>query len=289
MLPKIKCFAPWAGGKRRLAPRVAELLGEHGVYAEPFVGGCAILPQKPRVASEIVNDANPRLTNVLRAMQRSGQKIIERLAAVEFSRGVFVDCLDFVDRAISPVGHCTDDELAARQLVVWWMGPNGLAGTDRKPWFAQRHTKTGGDPAVRWNSFKASLPWLCERLTGVEVTGVDGFALLDSVPDESRVAIYVDPPYFAKSFRYSVDFDEADHRRLADSLGRFRLARVVVSYYDSVGLADGGSRLDELYPLERWGRHQVSVSKASANAVRPGTTKTAAVEVLLVGRGRGDV
>lgn len=65
----IKCVAPWAGGKRTLAPRIVELLGEHDTYVEPFVGGCSILPQKRRSRSEYLNDANPAVVNVLRCVR----------------------------------------------------------------------------------------------------------------------------------------------------------------------------------------------------------------------------
>lgn len=74
----IKCVAPWAGGKRTLAPRIVELLGEHDTYVEPFVGGCAILPAKPRAAVEIINDANPAVVNVLRAMRDHGRRLFSR-------------------------------------------------------------------------------------------------------------------------------------------------------------------------------------------------------------------
>lgn len=49
-----------------------------------------------------------------------------------------------------------------------------------------------------------------------------------------------------------------------------------VSYYDD-------PLIPVLYPPDRWERHEVSVSKSSANA-RAGATKTAAVELLLVNR-----
>ena len=50
-----------------------------------------------------------------------------------------------------------------------------------------------------------------------------------------------------------------------------------MAYYDAPELAT-------LYPVDRWERHEVKVSKASANS-RRGATKTTATEVLLVSRG----
>ena len=40
---KVTALAPWFGGKRTLAPKVIELLGEHRTYVEPFCGSMAVL------------------------------------------------------------------------------------------------------------------------------------------------------------------------------------------------------------------------------------------------------
>lgn len=271
----IKCLIPYAGGKRTLAPRIVELLGEHDTYVEPFVGGCAILPVKPRAAVEIVNDANPAVVNVLRCVRDHERRLVSLLETYQFDKATFEAARDKITRAAvvnNPVGF------AACQLVVWWMGANGYAGTTKAGWFARRHTKTGGDPAVRWESFKRSLPTLAERLRDVGID-CDDFRLFLRVlcPDRPGVAAYVDPPYFSKRIQYAHDFTLKDHVDLAAMLNRYRRARVVVSYYDAPELAT-------LYPPDRWDRHEVKVSKASANA-RRGATKTTATEVLLVNRG----
>ncbi|KKK94504.1 hypothetical protein LCGC14_2682220 [marine sediment metagenome] len=45
--PKIKAIAPWFGGKRNLAPKIVDALGDHRVYWEPFCGSMAVLMAKP--------------------------------------------------------------------------------------------------------------------------------------------------------------------------------------------------------------------------------------------------
>ncbi len=85
--------------------------------------------------------------------------------------------------------------------------------------------------------------------------------------------IYVDPPYVEKGALYVHDFGEADHRRLAEELHRFKETRVVVSYYDH-------PFVDELY--EGWTKRVFEVSKALAHAGRRGKNDTKAREVLLI-------
>ena len=40
---KIKAIAPWFGGKRSMAPMIADVLGDHRAYWEPFCGSMAVL------------------------------------------------------------------------------------------------------------------------------------------------------------------------------------------------------------------------------------------------------
>ena len=277
---KIKCVAPWAGQKRTLAPRIAEQLGEHDTYIEPFVGGSSIIPARPRCREERINDLNPKIVSVLRHMRDDCKDLADYLGGFAFDEVVFAQAkanVAAVRQIVAP-----DWWHAANQLIVWWMGPNGLAGTTTKGWFAQRHTKTGGSPEARWRSFKKSLPALSARLEGVEISQLHFEKFLLTVPDRKGVAIYLDPPYLTKSFKYECDFDLKDHYHLAMILNRgFRKTRVVVSYYDDVstgGLCDG-SLLDELYPPERWSKIEIEMSKASASS--SGKAKRA-TEVLLI-------
>ena len=273
---KIKCVAPFAGGKRRLAPRIVELLGPHDTYIEPFVGGCSILPVKPRADRERLFDANRDVVTVLNFLAGNcgSTWVIESLKARPFGRATFDDA---VRQLAVPPADCPSGFRALALLVAWWQGPGGIAGTSRRPWFAQRHTKTGGDPAKRWESFVRSVPALSARLQGVEVTHADGLGLIEHAPwDRPGTAIYCDPPYLSKSFRYAVDFGEGDHARLAAALNRMGNARVVVSYYDDPADPDW---LATLYPPSRWRRIDVEGPK-NMSAARGKTAR--AVEVLLV-------
>lgn len=108
----------------------------------------------------------------------------------------------------------------------------------------------------------------------------DAFALLERVEDRAGTAIYVDPPYLEKGARYIHDFEPGDHARLAELLGRFRHARVVVSYYDHPSLY-------ELYP--GWRMERIEVSKATAHSGVRGENDARAVECLLVNGGHGNL
>lgn len=282
----IKALAPWAGGKRKLAKRIVELLGPHDAYYEPFVGGCSILLAKPRSRTEAVYDANPRAIGAIGVIRDNLTQLQELLANVEFDRDEFdmaVEALTYgwIDAKVSPNQYV---QCVANQLIVWWMGRNGEAGIVKsgKPSFGQRHTKTGGCPKVRWTNFKASLPSLSERLQGVTSQVADfKEVLLAWYPaystDADGTAIYIDSPYFSKTFRYEHDFEPIDHERLAGRLNSYRRARVVVSYRAENSTEE--SWLDTHYPRSLWRRVLIEQAKAMAHA--SGTTKRN-TEVLLI-------
>ena len=99
--------------------------------------------------------------------------------------------------------------------------------------------------------------------------------LLERIDDRKGTAIYIDPPYIKKGAKYIHDFEQQDHIRLAQMLGRFKETRIIVSYYDHPKLA-------ELYP--DWGRVEITVTKSLDNQNRRDKENKGVkvVEVLLV-------
>jgi hypothetical protein len=69
---------PWFGGKRRVAARVWEALGDTANYVEPFAGSLAVLlarPSTPRV--ETVNDADGFICNLWRSLRWAPDAVAE--------------------------------------------------------------------------------------------------------------------------------------------------------------------------------------------------------------------
>ena len=176
-------------------------------------------------------------------------------------------------------------ERAYWYFVVSWMGRNGVSGTKRDNYqMAKRWTVGGGGGAVRFRSAVESIPPWHERLKKIEIYRMNGFDLLAKLEDHPGLAIYCDPPYFkygAKAGRgpkdsYEHDFGPEDHTRLAESLNRFKEARIVLSYY-----AD--DRLAELYPSEKWTHRDMTMRKNLTQSNRRGTARNVeAPEVLLI-------
>lgn len=261
---KITALAPWYGCKRTLAPVILEELGEHSFYVEPFCGSMAMLFAKAPASMEVVNDLHADLINLARVLASDrAADLYERVARVLSHEDLTLEVRELVRSpdfkpapSIDEVGRVHVDRAFAF-FVLSWQARNGWGGTKLSNLTtARRFTHNGGSNGLRWRSAVDSIPAWHERLRSVQILRMNAFDLLGRLGDQERTVIYADPPYLVKSDKYIHDLAEADHKRLAAALGRFKNARVIVSYYDH-------PRLESLYP--GWTKRDVSVTKALVN------------------------
>jgi len=280
---KISALLPYFGSKRTLAPRIVAELGPHRSYWEPFCGSMAVLLAKPVCSQETVNDLYGDLVNLARVIRhaRYGPALYRQLRRTMVHERLFAEAETIVRdaeyRPCADVVGPADAERAYQFFVACWLGRNGVIGTTKGSCgkqFSVRYTTNGGIQGTRFVSAVSSIPCWRRRISEVTILCRDGFKLLERIEDAEGTAIYCDPPYLAKGAEYIHDFEAGDHARLAGLLGRFRAARVVVSYYQHPAL-------DKLYP--GWTSVICNVTKSLVNQGRRGReSKAIAPEVLLV-------
>jgi len=266
---KIKAIAPWFGSKRKIAPRIVEIIGQHRVYWEPFCGSMAVLMLKRPCEMETVNDLHGDLINLARVIQDKelGFELYDKLSRTLYAERFWRESKE---RWISQIYDTSEPDIdrAYDYFVASWMGINGVSGTARYNYqFAIRWVRGGGQGARRWRSVIDSMPAWHKRLQNVVIIQRDAFEVLDKIKDEGGVVVYCDPPYFEKSDKYVHDFTPEQHEQLAKSLQRFEKARVIVSYYDD-------PRLESLY--EGFSRVEIAARGPKKKA------RKRQVEVLLV-------
>jgi DNA adenine methylase len=273
---KITAIAPWFGGKRNLAPAIVEELGPHRVYWEPYCGSMAVLLAKPACVMETVNDLHGDLINLARVIQHAtaGPALYRRLRRTMMAEPLHREAAE----RHKARGRCEatepDVDRAYDYFLCAWLGRNGCAGTESyNQGFCLRFTASGGHAATRWVSVVNSIPAWRRRLAAVTILCRDAFDLIPRIEDAAGTAIYFDPPYLKKGAKYVHDFSSADHLRLAEQLARFKLTRVVASYYADPQLA-------ELYP--GWPQRHIEVSRAIAMQGARGKNDRKATEVLLL-------
>jgi DNA adenine methylase len=277
---KIKAILPYFGGKRNLAPRIVEMLGDHRVYWEPFCGSMAVLMAKPPCVMETVNDLHKDLINLARVIQdvKLANRLYRKMRRTLMHEQLFREAAErYKQRGYYKNLDSPDFDRAYEYLLLSWLGRNGVTGTHSyNQGFCVRYTANGGHAAKRFQSVIDSIYAWRRRLANVTILDRDAFELLERIDDKKGTVIYIDPPYIKKGAKYIHDFKETDHWRLAELLNKFDKARIVVSYYDH-------PKLYELYP--DWQRVEINISKSLVNqGMRYKKTKIIANEVLLVNK-----
>lgn len=177
--------APWIGGKRLLARRIAAILAvtPHDAYAEPFVGMGGVFlrrPSRPRV--EVINDAAGDVANLYRVLQRHPEALLRELRWRPAMR------VEFDRLKGARVQDLTDIERAGRFLYLQTLAYGGkVVGRS-----------FGVDPS---QSHLFSLPRLeprlrrlHDRLAEVVIEQLDWSEFLPRY-DRAGTLFYLDPPY----------------------------------------------------------------------------------------------
>lgn len=218
--------APYVGGKRNLARRLAERIAAvpHDLYAEPFVGMAGVfLARRVPARVEVVNDLSGDVVVLFRILQRHYQPFLDLLRWRLSSRAEFERL-----RRVDP-STLTDLERAARFLYLQRLGWGGKL-TGRTFGMSSR------DPG-RFNLLKLepALAALHERLAGVVIEQLDFAAFLRRY-DRPDALFYLDPPYAGAEHYYGRDlFGPADFERLAAALQTLR-GRWLLSINDTPAL-----------------------------------------------------
>lgn len=230
----VKPFVKWVGGKRQLLPEIMRrvprraLASGEWAYAEPFVGGgavlLAVLEAFPAIPQAAANDLNPRLVAAWRAVQSQPEALIAALQALadaylplaEPARRAFYLAQRARLNAEAPagVGQC------ARLLFLNRTGFNGLyrenaRGAFNVPFGRAANPLICDAPTIRADAAllrRARVTFLCG----------DFAAVPDALPEGRRAFFYLDPPYRPLSQTSSFNayvrtpFDDGAQRRLAE-------------------------------------------------------------------------
>jgi DNA adenine methylase len=212
MTPSLRKFRPVVkthGGKNYLARRIIALLRSHRTYVEPFAGGLSVLLSKPPAELEVASDLNGDLISSYFLLQAEPAALVNVLAPLLHTETTF-------DRALSWVASDDPIERAAGFLVRNRFSRGGLGMT-----FAWSERLRGGRPGDlnAWETIKAELPRVAERLRGVEIRQAPALEVIREF-DGPDTCFYLDTPYLPSTRTacdtYRYEMTTADHAELLD-------------------------------------------------------------------------
>ena len=232
--PGPRPFLKWVGGKTQLLPELEARLPQNfaetvRVYAEPFVGGGALLfhllSKGLRPERVIVNDSNPDLANAYRVVKEYSDDLLEALSRFDTE---YRDCKSEAEQRSFFIGvRCAFNagkiswtttpsvERAAELLFLNKTCFNGLYRVNAKGLFNVPHGKYV-DPSICDTS---AIQACSIALSDVEIMSAD-FAEAVTGADRGWF-VYFDPPYrpisATSAFRDYTQggFDDSEQRRLA--------------------------------------------------------------------------
>lgn len=250
---------------RRFPDRVRMPLFAKGLscYCEPFFGsgaiGWKVLTWLPRTVAVLVNDLDPGVASLWRAVLSCPDELVELVRGFEPTADRFYEfkAADG-DEGVDPVGS------GFRKLALHQMSFSGLGVMAGGP-LGGRKQASDYDPACRWRPHKiARKVYACHRLmqrfARFEVMNEDFAAVLSRVRCP-RAFVYLDPPYYVQGAAlYRHAMTDADHARLAATLRQ--------APYDWVLSYDDAPRVRDLYDWADVSSFEMTPSIDTARAAR---------------------
>ena len=195
-------------------------------YVETCGGAGSLLLNKIRSKSEIYNDLDITLYNLLYYLKNEPEKFMAKIADIEYTEENYKKAFH---------GDHTGLDGAVNELIIRRMSRGGLKNS-----FGWSNRKRGGKPGDvnAFDTFKLyHLPRICERLKDVEIRNQHVIDLVHEV-DSADTLFYCDPPYLPSTRSvpkaYSVEMTEGEHLLLSEVLKEAKGKIVLSGYYSNL-------------------------------------------------------
>lgn len=190
-LEKLQPFTKWTGGKRKLLPKLKELLPiDYNNYYEPFVGGGALFFElAPKNAT--INDFNNELINCYIQIKNNPNKLIESLRKhkEKNSKEYYLE-IRGLDR-LDCFSNLSGIERAARIMYMLRVNFNGLYRVNSKNQFNVPYGNYSNPKIVDEELINSISDYL--NSNEIKIMSGDFEDSLDTV--KSGDFVYFDPPY----------------------------------------------------------------------------------------------
>ena len=224
---KIRCPFKIHGGKFYLSEWIISHFPENYqnyIYVEPYVGAGSIFINKmPSTQMEIINDIDPGVVQIFKALRDEPDHFIDRLKKIKYSEKVF-------NRELKKESFDDYMDHAVREFILRRMSRGGI-----KKAFGWSERLRGGIPGDvnAWKTIIKELPYISDRLKNVKIFNKSAIEVISAFDNENTL-IYADPPYPEESRSaknvYEFEMTNKDHEELAEELMKFRGKAIISGY-----------------------------------------------------------
>lgn len=220
------------GGKGTMLKSILEKFpteGTYNTYIEPYGGSGVVLLNKPQVPVEIYNDLNLNVTNFFDVLADREKFAVfrDRLQLLPYSE-VYRACFK---HKLKTNSFDSDVDRAVAFFYINRTSVNAVGGFSINTVVRRKLSKSVSD----YLSVVDRLEEVHQRLSNVLISQKDALELLDTY-DRDGVFFYLDPPYEHSTrgtARYEIDADLDHHKKLVERLLNLKLAKVLLSGYDT--------------------------------------------------------
>jgi len=185
----IKPFLKWAGGKRKLLPKIIELSpNNYSTYHEPFIGGGALLLYL-RPDEAMINDLNSQLMEIYKVIRDNVEELIDELKKHKNNKEYFYK-IRILDRR-DDFKSLPETVRAARIIYLNKTCYNGLFRVNKKGYFNVPFGKYKNPEIINEDNLRAVSEYL--RGNNIEILNTDFEEALKGTKKGDFV--YLDPPY----------------------------------------------------------------------------------------------
>ena len=200
------------GGKQQLCQTILQLIPEHNLYCEPFLGGAAVFFGKEKSNVEVINDTNRELINFYKVVQNDFISLEKLIRITLHSRSQHEDA-----HVIYNNPHMFNE--IKRAWAVWVLANQSVNSIIDNSWGYER--KSDKMSLKTSNKREAFTEELAIRLQNVQVECADANYIIQSRDTENSF-FYCDPPYIDSCQGHYDGYSQADYTLLLNTLSNIK-------------------------------------------------------------------
>lgn len=215
---KLRTPITYYGGKQKLLKTVLELIPDHHLYAEPFIGGGAIYWAKPSSEVEVINDTNRELINFYEVCKNEFIDLEKKVRISLHSRSLHSDAF-----VVNSNPHMFSR--IERAWAIWVLASQSFSSKLDGTFGYDRKTNTTSKKIH--NKREAFTERYSIRLQNTQIENTDALRIIRS-RDTPTSFFYCDPPYFNSNCGHYDGYSKEDFTQLLETLstieGKFLLS-----------------------------------------------------------------
>lgn len=219
-MKNLKTPISYYGGKQKLVSKILQIIPDHKMYVEPFLGGAALFFSKAPSEMEVLNDTNRELVNFYQVVQNDFVSLEKEVRISLHSR-------DLHRKATVIYNHPDMFSEVKRAWAVWILSSQSFCAKLEGNWGYDKSRNTTTKKIT--NKREGFTEQYAIRLQNVQLESADAIYVIKS-RDTTDTFFYCDPPYFNSDCAHYDGYTQDDFEILLKTLSKIEGKFLLSSY-----------------------------------------------------------